>query len=58
MITLPGGLHDAIRLSQALKERGMVHDIDYTWHLSSGDKLMHFICKDPKMETFILLKYS
>ena len=61
-IILKGGFKTGLEISKWLKERGLVHDQDFTWYRRSRNDQHPYDCvvfdlKDPKWETMITLKW-
>lgn len=62
MVIVKGDFKRGIEISQWLKEKGLVHQKDYTWYRRSKNDKHPYDCLvfdfyDPKWETMLMLKY-
>ena len=58
MVIVNGKAAKALEISGWLKSKGLIHEQDYTWHLTSANKQIVFSFQDPKWESILVLKYD
>lgn len=63
MIKIKGDMAKALEVSKWLKDKGYVHDKDYTWHRqmvigSLRSTIIIIECKNPELETLIGLYWA